>query len=246
MNDYRIFSLSRAQRIGAIVGAAGVGFAAVWLLYRQPLIALLATPFGLWGPKLLGRHLQRRRQERLRLQFKDMLQTLSSLLSAGRSVENAFAALEDDMAMLIGDRDAPLLQEIRAIVNRLRNGEPLEQSLGDLAIRSGVEEISNFAEAFRICKRSGGNLVEVMRRTSSLIGEKLEVELEVAVLIAQKKFESRLMMGMPFGFVGLLGFFAADYMQPLYRGGGLLVLTVCLMMLAAVCAWMMRIMDIRL
>lgn len=54
------------------------------------------------------------------------------------------------------------------------------------------------------------------------------------------------MMGMPFGFVGLLGFFAGDYMQPLYRGGGLLVLTLCLAALAGVCAWMMRIMDIRL
>ncbi|MEK0316585.1 type II secretion system F family protein [Cohnella sp. 56] len=246
MTDYTVYTLSRAQLVSARLGAACIGFAAVWLLYREPLIALLAVPLGLYGPKLLSGYLRRKRQERLRLQFKDMLQTLSSLLSAGRSVDNAFAALEEDMALLVGDPDAPLLREIRAVVNRLRNGEPLEQSLGDLAVRSGLEEIGNFAEAFRICKRAGGDLVEVMRRTSQLIGEKLEVELEVSVLIAQKKFESKLMMAMPFGFVGLLGFFAADYMQPLYRGGGLLVLTVCLLALAAVCLWMKRIMDIRL
>ncbi|CAI6079179.1 type II secretion system F family protein [Cohnella sp. JJ-181] len=246
MMDYRVYELDRAQRIYAAAGAACIGFAAVWLLYRQPLIALLATPLGWYGPKFLARFLQRRRQERLRLQFKEMLQTLSSLLSAGRSVETAFGALEGDMAMLIGDPEAPLLREIRAVVNRLRNGEPLEVSLSDLAVRSGIEEIGNFAEAFRICKRSGGDLVEVMRRTSGLIGEKLEVELEVGVMIAQKKFESKLMMVMPFGFVGLLGSFAADYMQPLYRGGGLLVLTLCLGALAGVCLWMSRIMDIRL
>lgn len=246
MTDYTVYALSRAQRAWATAGAACLGFGTVWLLYRQPLLGLLATPLGLLGPRLLAGHLQRRRQARLRLQFKDMLQTLSSLLSAGRSVDNAFAALEEEMALLLGDRDAPLLREIRIVVNRLRNGEPLELSLGDLAVRSGLEEIAGFAEAFRICKRSGGDLVEVMRRTSTLIGEKLEVELEVAVTLAQKRFESRLMMVMPFGFVGLLGFFATDYMSPLYRGGGLLVLTLCLLALAGVCWWMTRIMDIRL
>lgn len=74
----------------------------------------------------------------------------------------------------------------------------------------------------------------------------MEVEQEVAVLIAQKRFESRLMMGMPFGFVGLLGFFAGDYMQPLRQGGGILVMTICLLMLAGCCLWMQKIMDIHL
>nr|WP_245347380.1 type II secretion system F family protein [Cohnella lubricantis] len=175
-----------------------------------------------------------------------MLQALSSLLSAGRSVENAFAALEDDLALLIGDPQADILREIRAIANRCRNGEPLEAPLADFAERSGLEEVRSFAEVFIICKRAGGDLVEVVRRTAGLIGEKMEVEQELGVLMAQKRMESKLMMGMPFAFVGLIGWFAGDYMAGLHQGMGWVLLTVCLLALAGCCWWIQRIVDIRI
>ncbi|MBB6674779.1 type II secretion system F family protein [Cohnella nanjingensis] len=246
MTDYRVYPLDRRQRVAAVLAGCLCCYAIVWLMYRQPVIALIGAPCGFFYPRMLQERLRRKRQARLRLHFKDALHALSSLLTAGRSVENAFGALEDDLSLLIGDPNADLLREIRVIVNRLRNGEPLERPLSDLAERSGLEEMNHFAEVFRICKRAGGDLVEVVRRTSGLIGEKMEVEQEVAVLIAQKRFESRLMMGMPFGFVGLLGFFAGEYMAPLRQGGGILVLTVCLFLLAGCCLWMLKIMDIRL
>ena len=88
--------------------------------------------------------------------------------------------------------------------------------------------------------------MEVVRRTSQLIAEKLEVELEVAVLVSQKKFEARIMMGMPFAFVGVLGFIASDYMRPLHQGVGMVLLTVCLLLLVGCSWWMLRIMDIKL
>lgn len=246
MTDYRDYPLSRAQRVGAIVIGGLLCFLAAWLLVDLPIVALLAAPGGWFAPRWLRDRLRKQRQERLRRSFKEMLHALSSLLSAGRSVENAIAALEDDLALLIGDPKADILREIRAIVNGVRNGEPLEARLADFAQRSGLEEARSFAEVFSICKRAGGDLVEVVRRTASMIGEKMEVEQELMVLMAQKRMESKLMMGMPFAFVGLLGLFAGDYMEGLHQGIGWVVLAVCLLLLAACCWWMRRIMDIRL
>lgn len=244
MIDYRIYRLNQKQRIGAIAAGGLLAYFAVWTLYDQAIVALLAVPAGWFAPKLLGEQLRRQRQERLRKSFKDMLQALSSLLSAGRSVENAFAALEEDLGLLIGDSQADILREIRAIVNRCRNGEPLEAPLADFAERSGLEEARNFSEVFIICKRAGGDLVEVVRRTAGLIGEKMEVEQDLGVLMAQKRLESKLMMGMPFAFVGLIGWFAGDYMAGLHQGFGWVLLTVCLLALAGCCWWMRRIVDI--
>jgi len=246
MPDYRICRLTRFQHAAAVLLGSGFCFLAVWLLYRQPIVAALALPGGLFAPGLLRRRLQRQRQERLRRSFKDMLQALSSLLSAGRSVENAFAALEGDLELLIGNAKADILVEIRAVVNRCRNGEPLEAPLLDFAERSGLEEVRSFAEVISICKRAGGDLMEVVRRTAGMIGEKMEVELELMVLLAQKRLESRLLMGMPFAFVGLLGFFAGDYMNGLHQGIGWVILTGCLILLGLCCWWILRIMDIRL
>lgn len=245
MTDYRVYVLSRRERFASVAGGMLICFLTSFLLYRNIWIAAALCPIGSLYPKLLRERLRRRRQERLRHHFKDALHALSSLLAAGRSVENAFYALEQDLIYLIGDKQADLLRELRAIANRLRNGDPLETPLKDWAERSGLEEIASFADVFAVCKRSGGDLVEVVRRTSHLLGEKMEVEQEMNVLMAGKRFEARILMAMPFAFVGLLGMFAPDYMSALQRGAGLLVLTAALSLLGVCCRWMYRIMDIR-
>ncbi|RED54754.1 type II secretion system F family protein [Cohnella lupini] len=246
MTDYRFYQLSALEKLWASCLGCVLCFVAIWLMYRHSVIALALAPIGMFYPRYYAKALCRKRRDKLRLQFKDALQALSSLLSAGRSVENAIMALESDLVLLIGDSESDLLVELRAIANRLNNGEPLELALADFAKRSDLEEARNFADVISICKRAGGDLVEVVRRTSQLISEKLEVELEVTVLIAQKKFESRIMMGMPFAFVGALGFMAADYMEPLHKGMGIVLLTACLILLMGCSWWMTRIMDIRL
>jgi tight adherence protein B len=244
MMDYNRYAMTRSRQAMAIAIGSAACFAGVWLLCRQPFVALAAAPFGLLYPRVQRDSLRRRRKERLRLHFKEMLQALSSLLSAGRSVENAFYALEADLAPVIGDMRSDLLRELRMIANRMQNGEPLEHLLTDFAARSDLEEARNFAEAFSICKRAGGDMVEIVRRTSQLIGEKMEVEMEVSVLMSQKKFESRIMMAMPFAFIGFLGSFAPEYMAPLHQGVGWVLLGACLLLLAGCCWWMLRIMDI--
>ena len=246
MTDYTRYDLGARRRL--LAGAAGCAlcFAAAWLVFRHPLVAVLAAPAGLWVPRLLEAHLLQRRRERLRLHFKEMLHALASLLAAGRSVENAFLALERDVAMMVADDRSELLRELRGIANRLRNGEPLELLLADFARRSGLEEARSFAEAFAVCKRAGGDLVGIVRSTARLIGEKMETELEISVMMARKKFESRIMMAMPFAFVGAIGFIAPDYMAPLYKGAGWLLVSVCLLLLLLCCWWMHRIMRIEM
>ncbi|WP_373230183.1 type II secretion system F family protein [Cohnella sp.] len=245
MIDYSVYRLSKWQRLWAITQGCAFTFIAIWLMYRNYIAALAVSPLGFLYPSQYAKALCRRRRDKLRQQFKEALHALSSLLSAGRSVENAFTSLENDLVLLLEDSHSDLIMELRAITNRLHNGEPLEVGLRDFAKRSDLEEVRNFADVITICKKAGGDLMEVVRRTSQLIGEKLEVELEVSVLIAQKKFEARIMMMMPFAFVGILGFIAEDYMEPLHEGVGIILLSVCLFLLIVCSWWMLRIMEIK-
>ena len=124
--------------------------------------------------------------------------------------------------------------------------EPLEIILRSLANRAQIDEITQFVDVLTTCKRSGGDLLEIMRRTSMIISEKLEVEQEIQVLVAQKKFEGRIMMAVPFVFLAFLGLAAPDYMSPLYQGAGYLLLTAALLLLLF-CFWLMgKIMNIRM
>jgi tight adherence protein B len=245
--EYSVYRLSRRQFVGSTAVGALAGFAAVYLFYLSIPAAAAAACLGLLAPKKYREYLRLKRQAKLRLQFKEMLFSLSSSLAAGRSVENAFLASLGDLRLMYPESRSDLMLELEAICHRFSNGDPLEAGLADFSLRSGVDEIRQFADVFITCKRTGGNLIEIIRRTSQIIGEKIEINQEIAVMIASKRFEARIMTGVPFAFMGFLHWTAPDYMAPLYSSAvGYLVITAVLLLLAA-CSWlMMKIMSIQL
>ncbi|MBB3112922.1 tight adherence protein B [Paenibacillus phyllosphaerae] len=242
---YTSLTLIPAQFIrAAAVGGMLIAMAA-YLFYHSFAMAVLAAVAGLIAPRRYRDALLQSKRTRLTLQFKEALYSLTASLAAGRSVENAFLAARDDLQLLYPDPAAEIRVEFEIIHARLAYGEPLEHILVDFAERAAIEDISQFVDVFVICKRTGGDLVEVIRRTSQTIGEKLDVQQEIAVMVAQKRFEGRIMMAVPFVFMAFLSYAAPDYMEPLYSGIGYVILTGALILLA-LCYWLMaRIMRIQ-
>ena len=244
--DYTEYRLSEKQfSLAAVVGGV-IAFTAAYLFYRSVIVSLIFSAAGLLAPRQHRNSLLIRRRERLKIQFKEALYSLTSSLAAGRSVENAFVSSLEDMRLLYPDPRTEVIREFEIIRSRLAYGEPLEQTLDDFSKRAQIDDITQFVDVFIICKRSGGDLVEVIRRTSQTIGEKLEIQQEIAVMVAQKRYESRIMMAVPFIFLAFLSMTAPDYMAPLYQGMGYVLLTVSLLLLA-VCYWfMIRVMSVQM
>ncbi len=236
--NYGVYTLSvRELLLFALIGCGGL-FGGAYIFYHSVWVAGMAGLLGLAAPRYGRALLLDRRKKQLKLQFKEALFSLTSSLAAGRSIENAFRSSLEDLHMLFGDSKSDIIAEFTVICRRLDNGEPLEAALRHFAERAHSEEITQFADVIGACRRSGGDLVEVMRRTATVIGEKLTVESDIMVLIAQKKLESRIMMAVPFVFMGFLSFAAPDYMTPLYSGIGYVLLTVTLGLLLC-CYWAM-------
>jgi tight adherence protein B len=244
LTDYGVYELTRRQYVLAVVIGCACCFTAGYLFYRSFAAALLLAGFGAFFPRFVRSGLLRKRRDQLKVQFKEALFSLSSSLAAGRSVENAFAAVLEDLKLMYPDPATDILQEFALIRTRMQNGEPLEQSLKQFSVRAKIDDITHFADVLTIAKRSGGDLVDVIRRTSRVIGEKLEVQQEITVMVAQKRFETRVMMAVPFVFMAFLTYAAPDYMAPLYQGAGYLILTLALVVLAG-CFWLIhKIMSI--
>lgn len=244
--DYTAYALSRKQHMLAVLCAAGGVLGGGWVFYGHWLPALLLMPAALYAPKLLRAYLLRQRRQALQLGFKHMLFSLSSSLSAGRSVENAFREAEHDLQLLNPGGAGDMIAELRIICVRLEYGQPVEEALRDFGRRSGLEDVGRFADVFSICKRTGGDLVEVVRRTSGIIGEKLEIEQEISVMIAQKKFESRALLVSPFALVLFMNTTAGDYMEGMRGMGGFLISTLALAGMVGCGIWISKIMDISL
>jgi tight adherence protein B len=172
--------------------------------------------------------------------------SLSSSLSAGRSFENSIVETIQDLQMLYSNPQTYIIVEFNVIVQKLRNGENVENALKQFSERADMEDIRNFSEVLSICKRSGGNLVEVIRRTAAMIGEKIEIQQDIALLVAQKRFESRILSFAPLVIVALLSFSSPDYMLPLYEGYiGKTIMTLALLLLFVCFTVTNKIMNIQ-
>ncbi|MFD2114476.1 type II secretion system F family protein [Paenibacillus yanchengensis] len=244
--DYGHYRLSSLQWIGTAILGSIVIFILIYLFYRSIWLALLFSLLGIIAPRMYCKSMIKKRRQQLQIQFKEALYTITSSLAAGRSVENAFLTAVVDLSWLFPDPNTAIIKELQWVITRLQHAEPLEQALLQMAERTKVEEMMQFAEAIVTCKRSGGNLIEVTKHTAALISDKLATEQEIAVLIAHKKFEAQIMLVVPFVFLGFLQLAAPDYMAPLYSGIGYVVLTVALISIVISSIFILKIMNIKL
>ncbi|SFM23078.1 tight adherence protein B [Gracilibacillus orientalis] len=209
-------------------------FAIGFIFYQNVIMAALFCLIGLYFPKMRKEQIIQKRKAELSRQFQQALFSLSSSLVAGRSIENAFKEVTNDLYLLYPGKKIMIIQEFEHINKRLENREPIERMLEEFSERTGIEDITNFTDVFVTCKRTGGDLVEVIRRTAHMISEKFEIQQEISVMVAQKRFESNALALIPIGIVAMLTYFSGDYMEPLYKWSefGPIVMTVCLSLLA--------------
>lgn len=244
--DYTKVQLSTPHKILSAFVFGIALWAVGYLFFHNLFLPLLLAAGGIRGPGLWSRFLLERRRTALRVQFKQMLYSLSTSLAAGRSVENGFRECIHDLLFLYPDGEMDMIRELKVICTRLEYGEPLESALQDLSKRTELEDITNFADVFVVCKRTGGDLVEVIRRTSTLLSEKMEIQMEIGVIMAQKKLESKLLLAAPVLFLLFMELTSPDYMRPLHNSGMGLVISGISLVLFGLCFWLVnKIMKIK-
>ncbi|MHB9094690.1 MAG: type II secretion system F family protein [Eubacteriales bacterium] len=171
--DYNVYEMDRREKTKYIIVSAVALFSVGLVFFSSPVIAAVFAVGAFTYPRYKSRDLIKKRKADLNLQFKEALYSLSSSLSVGRSLESAFKAALDDLRILYPDDNTHIIREFRYICRKLELNEPVESAVLDLAGRSGLEDIKNFAEVMIICKRTGGNLVQVVKNTSNMIGDKI-------------------------------------------------------------------------
>lgn len=226
--DYSTYRMSTQENILFLAGVSSVLMAVTYIFYKNAAVSLFSAPLSFVYLKARNKTLMERRKRMLTEQFRYAMTSLSSSLIAGKSVENAFHEALTDLKALFPHHDVCIIREISLISRRIGNGEPLENALSDFARRSAVDEIAHFTDVFNVCKRTGGDLVEVVRRTSRILNEKLEIQQNISAMLAQKRLEAKMLGMIPFGIIAFLSFSAPDYMEPLYAGTGRIVMTVAL------------------
>jgi len=208
--------------------AAFVIAAVLYLFYRSLWALILLPPGFILYRRMRKNDLKQKRSDRLALEFRDMLESLIGLLRVGYSMENALQECLQEM-LLMHEEQSTICQELKLMTSSLQVGFTIEQAFQEFALRSSVEDIETFAAVYSIAKKAGGDMVEILSRTSDNLAGRVQIRSEIAVLISSKKLEQNIMTLIPVGIILYMEVTSQGMLEPLYGNPlGVLIMTICL------------------
>lgn len=243
--DYSKYRLQVKEYLQLIAASAAGTLAISWLFYDSLWGGLLTPVCFLVLRKIYVQRRVKSRRDELAEQFMDALKSVSSALSAGFSMENAWKEAQKEMLMLHG-RDSMIVTELAAMNRAISMNVPMENTLKAFAVRTGNEDIYEFSEVFRFSKRSGGDFVKIIETTVYRINGKYDTQKEIAVLVAAKKMEQKVMDFIPVFIIAYLKLTDTEYLDAIYGNPvGILFMTGCLAAYAGAIMFSEKILDIR-
>jgi len=242
--DYNQYHFTKKQWIYQILLYAVIDGIVSVLFYRSVLAFILFfSGFFFFLKERKSDYILAGKKE-LSQQFLTGIQAVSAALAAGYSVENAFEEALEDLERVF-EKEDKIIKEFTYIRNQIKLNNTLENLLLDLAKRSRVEEIENFAEVFSAAKRSGGDLIAIIRNTILCISQKEETKMEIETCLSAKRLEQKIMSGVPFIILIYVGAASPGFLDVMYYNpAGICIMSLCLAMYVAAFLWGKKIVEI--
>lgn len=209
-DDYHVYYMTLQDKIIAALIGAGIGGVVAYLFFRNPIVTIAAALIVAVMAQDIYREsrLQKRKKELL-LQFKDLLESLTSSYATGKNTLDSFRDARSDLEQIYGEQ-ADISTELAILVAGMEYNVNIEDLLTNFAERSGLEDVASFADVFRVSLRQGANIRDVIASTRDVINDKIEIELEIQTIIAGNKNELNIMMVMPLIILVSLGGMGSD------------------------------------
>ncbi len=199
-----------------------------YVFYRSLRVFLVLLPLAVLHPVFRREELRGRRSKRLASEFREGITVLSSSIAAGFSFENAMKESETELRHLYGERSL-IAAEFGYINHRVSMNVPIEKAWEEFALRSGSDDIRNFARVVRVAKRSGGELNSIIAHSADIIGDKIRIEDEILTMTAAKRLEQRIMNLVPVFIVVYIELSSPGFFDMMYSGlTGRVIMTGCL------------------
>jgi tight adherence protein B len=167
---------------GGFLAGSGLCFVVpAYLAYLRLDSILMALPAGLllgFAPLLFVLFKRSKRLDLFQKGMPEALDLMVSALRAGHSLVAAIGSVARECADPIGC-------EMRACFDEQNYGLELKTALDNLINRVPLQDLRIFATAIMIQKESGGNLAEVLDKTSHVIRERFRLKRQVGVHTAQ-------------------------------------------------------------
>ena len=186
-----------------------------------------------------------KRHSNLNLQFRDMLDGLTTSLGAGNNVPDAFSNVYSDLKIQY-EEDAFILKELEVILAGIRNSIDIEELLYDFGSRSGIQDGVSFADVFKVSYRKGGNIKDIIRDTHEVLSEKMAIREEIETMVASNKMETLMMVAMPIGLVGFIKLSSPEFASNFATLTGIIATTVAVLCFVGAYILSTKLLDIEI
>ena len=187
---------------------------------------------------------KKKREMELVKQFLDGIQLMAAALQAGYSPENALHEAGKELKKVYPS-ESYIVQEFQQIELQIKMNKNLEVLWLDFGRRSGIDDIQSFAEVFLTARRSGGDLLAIIRNTIFCIQQKKETMQEIETCLSGKVMEQRMMSMIPLLILAYMKLTSPEFLEVMYGNmAGTIIMGICLAVYAAAFLWGRKIVDI--
>ena len=186
-----------------------LGLAAVLLLLRDPLSAVVGALLGYFLPRMwVGRRIGSRLNA-FNKQLPDTITLLSNSLRAGSSFLQS-------IELVSRESPAPMGPEMGRVVREVNLGLSMEEALANLVRRIKSDDLDLMVTAIGVQQQVGGNLAEILDTIAFTIRERVRIKGEIRTLTAQGRYSGYLVAFLPIAIMVTLNFINPEFMQPLF------------------------------
>ncbi len=225
--DYSVYSFSNRERAKYLALYALLDACVSCLFFYSVIAFLLLLPGALLFFREQKKALLKKRRKEISQQFLDAIQLMLAALQAGYSPENALDEATVELRKIYPS-DAVIVLEFDWMDAQIRMSRPLEDLILDFGRRTDVPDIISFGEVFQTAKRTGGDLIAIIRNTVSCIRQKQETLQEIETCLAGKVMEQNIMSAIPILILAYVKLSSPGFLSVMYETTtGLVVMVIC-------------------
>ncbi|RVQ66465.1 type II secretion system F family protein [Croceicoccus ponticola] len=196
------------QYIYASVGIAALTAIPIMLMFSAPLLGLMVgAMLGAGVPHMAVKYLIAKRIKKFNTKFPDAIELLVRGLRSGLPVT-------ETMSVVASEVPGPVGEEFKAVVDRVKVGKSLDDSLQDTSDKLDLPEFKFFCISLAIQRETGGNLAETLSNLAKVLRERMQMKLKIRAMSSEAKASAYIVGALPF-----IVFTMVYMLNPKYLGG---------------------------
>ena len=180
------------------------------------LAAVVGIVVGLGLPHMVVNHFIKRRTTQFNVKFADAIDLLVRGLRSGLPVTETLAVVAQEIP-------GPVGVEFKGIVERIKIGRTMEDSLQETADRLGIPEFNFFCITLAIQRETGGNLAETLSNLGDVLRKRTQMKLKIKAMSSESKASAYIVGSLPFIVFGLIWWINPEYVAGFFSEDRLIV-----------------------